>query len=124
MRLLLEHRADPSIQQKSGITALMLAAGQGRGLSAFADEYATEPQMLEDVKVLLEQRVDVNAATDAGQTALHFAALSMDSAVELLAKNGARLDTADKQGRTPMDMANGRGGPGRGTGGRSPSEHY
>ena len=49
------------------------------------------------------------AATDA----LHFAALSMDSVVELLAKNGANLEAADRQNRTPMDMARGRGGPGR-----------
>lgn len=113
MRLLLERGADPSLRQKSGITALMLAAGLGRGLSTFADEYASEAQMLDAVKVLLEKHVDVNAANDAGQTALHFAALSMDSVVELLVKNGAKLDAADRQGRTPMDMANGRGGPGR-----------
>ena len=74
---------------------------------------ATEAQMLEAVKVLLEQHVDVNAANDAGQTALHFAALSMDSVVELLVMNGANLDAADKQGRTPLDMALGKGGPGR-----------
>jgi ankyrin repeat protein len=113
MRLLLEHGADPSIQQKNRTTALMLAAGQGRGLGTFADEFATEAEMLEAVKVLLERHVDINAANDAGQTALHFAALSMDSVVELLVKNGAKLDATDKQGRTPLDMASGKGGPGR-----------
>jgi len=113
MRVLLERGADPHMKQKSQVTALMLASGLGRNLSAFADEYATEAQMLEAVKVLLEQHVDVNAVTDSGQTAIHYAALTMDSIVELLAKNGAKLDIADKQGRTPMDMANGKGGPGR-----------
>jgi len=113
MRLLLDRGADPSTEQKNKVTALMQAAGLGRGLGVFNDEYATEPQMLEAVKVLLERHVDVNAANDAGQTALHFAALSMDSVVELLAKNGAKLDAKDRQGRTPMDMANGKGGPGR-----------
>ena len=113
MRLLLARRCGSHDRTEESTTALMLAAGLGRGLGTFADEYATEAQMLEAVKVLLEQHVDVNAANDAGQTALHFAALSMDSVVELLVKNGANLDAADKQGRTPLDMALGKGGPGR-----------
>jgi ankyrin repeat protein len=113
IRLLLAHGADPAAEQKNRTTALMLASGLGRGLGTFADEYAVEKQMFEAVKVLLEQHVDVNAANDAGQTALHFAALSMDSVVKLLAENGAKLDTTDKQGRIPLDMALGKGGPGR-----------
>src|SRR5207237_5226903 len=39
MRLLLDNGADPSIVQKNHTTALMLAAGLGRGLGTFADEY-------------------------------------------------------------------------------------
>ncbi len=113
MRLLIERGADPSAEQKNHTTALMLASGQGRGLGTFADEVATESQMLEAVKILLDHHVDVNAANDAGQTALHFAALSMDSVVELLVKNGANLRATDKQNRTPLDMASGKGGPGR-----------
>ena len=113
IRLLLEHGADPSIEQKNHVTALILAAGLGRGLGVFNDEFATEKQQYEAVKVLLDRHVDVNAATDAGQTALHFAALSMDTVVELLVMNGAKLDLKDKQGRTPLDMASGKGGPGR-----------
>jgi uncharacterized protein len=113
MRLLLDRGADPKLEQKTRVTALMLASGLGRNLSAFNDEFATEAQMLEAVKLLLDQHVDVNAVNEGGQTALHFAALSMDSVVEVLAKNGASLDIKDRQGRTPMDMANGKGGPGR-----------
>jgi ankyrin repeat protein len=113
MRLLLERGADPTLTQRTRVTALILAAGMGRGLGVFNDEYSTEPQQLEAVQVLLDRHVDVNAANEAGQTALHFAALSMDSVVELLVKNGAKLDATDRQNRTPMDMANGKGGPGR-----------
>src|SRR5262245_52678232 len=113
MRLLLDYGADPTTEQKNHITALMLAAGLGRGLGTFADEFSKEAQQLEAVKVLLDRHVDLNAVTDAGQTALHFAALSMDSVVELLVMNGAKLDIKDKQGRTPLDMALGKGGPGR-----------
>src|SRR5437867_11535981 len=91
----------------------MLAARLGRGLGTIADEYASEAQMFGAVKILLDQHVNVNAANDSGQTALHFAALSMDSVVELLLMNGAKIDAADRQGRTPLDMALGKGGPGR-----------
>jgi ankyrin repeat protein len=113
MRLLLAAGADPSMQQKNHTSAMMFAAGLGRGLGTFADEFATESQMIDAVKVLLEQRVDLNVANDAGQTALHFAALSMDSVVELLVLNGANIGATDKQNRTPLDMALGKGGPGR-----------
>src|SRR5215471_1964483 len=113
MRVLLQHGANPALAQKNHVTALMLAAGLGRGLGTFADEFSTEAQQLEAVKVLLNQHVDINGANDAGQTALHFAALSMDSVVELLVMNGASLDARDKQNRTPLDMALGKGGPGR-----------
>src|SRR5207249_545434 len=64
IHLLLERGANPSMVQKSRTTALMLAAGLGRGLGTFADEYAVEVQMREAVKVLLEQHVDINAAND------------------------------------------------------------
>jgi uncharacterized protein len=113
MRVLLDHGADPEMQQKNHVTALMLAAGLGRGLGTFADEYASEKEQFEAVKVLLDRHVNVAAANDAGQTALHFAALSMDSVVDLLIMNGANLEAKDRQGRTPLDMASGKGGPGR-----------
>ena len=113
MKLLLDHGADPAIHQKNGATALMLAAGLGRGLGVFAKDYATEAQMLEGVKVLVERGVDVNAVDARGDTAVHFAALSSDSIVKYLAEHGAKLDIKDKQGRTPIDMALGAGGPGR-----------
>lgn len=113
MRLLLDNGADPGLTQNNGTTALMMAAGLGRGLGVFAKDYATEAQMLEGVKVLVARGVDVNAANDKGQTALHFAALSSDSIVQFLGEHGARLDAKDKQGRTPLDMALGAGGPGR-----------
>jgi uncharacterized protein len=113
MRLLLDNGADPALPQRNHTTALMMAAGFGRGLGVFAKDYATEAQMLEGLKVLLDRHVDVNAANDNGQTALHFAALSSDATVKLLAGHGAQLDIKDKQGRTPLDFALGAGGRGR-----------
>lgn len=113
MRLLLANGADPSLRQKNGTTALMLAAGLGHGLGVFAKEYATEPAMLEAVKLLVAQHVDINAADDKGETPLHFAALASDPVVKFLAQSGANLAAKDKQGRTAMDMALGHGGRGR-----------
>lgn len=113
MRLLLANGADPSIREKNGTTALMLAAGLGHGLGVFAKEYATEPAMLEAVKILVAQHVDVNAADDKGETALHFAALASDPVVRFLVESAADLYAKDKQGRTAMDMAMGHGGRGR-----------
>jgi hypothetical protein len=97
----------------------MLAAGLGRGLNVFAGDYASDAQMLEAVRVLLARQVDVNAVNENGQTAVHFAALSMDPVVRLLAENGADLAIKDKQGRTALDFA--MGGGGRGRGGAAPA---
>jgi len=113
MRLLLENGADPELAQRNHTTALMLAAGLGRGLGVFAKDYATEAQMIEGLQVLLDRHVNLNATNDAGQTALHFAALSSDNIVKILAEHGATLDIKDKQGRTPLDFALGAGGRGR-----------
>ena len=119
MSLLLAHGADPSHRQKNGTTALMLAAGLGRGLGVFAGDYATDAQMLEAVRMLLVRHVNVNAVNENGQTAVHFAALSMDPVVRLLAENGADLAIKDKQGRSALDFA--MGGGGRGRGGAAPA---
>ncbi len=67
------------------------------------------------------------------QTAVHFAAEAADvnlpqpsdDMVRLLAEHGAKLDVADKQGRTPVEMAQGKGLRGRAGGPVAPREmHY
>jgi ankyrin repeat protein len=113
MRLLLDHGADPSIVQKNHTTALMLAAGLGRGQGVFAKDYATDREMLQAVKVLVARGVDVNAVNDNGQTAMHLAVRVSDDIVRYLAANGAALNVKDKQGRTPLDAALGMGVRGR-----------
>ena len=113
MRLLLEYGADAAIVQKNHTTALMLAAGLGRGLGVFAKDYATDLEMLEAVRVLVARDVDLNAVNDNGQTAVHFAVRVSDDIVRYLAANGAKLDVKDKQGHTPLDAALGMGVRGR-----------
>lgn len=113
IELLLAHGADPGIAQKNHTTALMFAAGLGRGQGVFAKDYATEAELLGSVKVLVEHGADVNAVSDAGETALHYAAQASDDIVRYLAAHGAKLDAKDKQGRAPVDMALGVGLRGR-----------
>src|SRR3984893_11252161 len=105
MRALLDGGADAALTQRNGATALMLAAGLGRGAGAFQKDVGTEADLLEAVKLCVEHGVDVNAVNATGETALHFAVQSGDSLVKYLAQKGALLDVKDKQGRTPLDVA-------------------
>jgi uncharacterized protein len=109
IRLLLEHGANPNAVQKNGTTALMLAAGLGRGTGAFTKDYATEAELLESVRVLVAAGADVNAVDDKGETPLHFGAQASDDIVRFLAEKGAKLDVKDHKGRTPVEMALGVG---------------
>jgi ankyrin repeat protein len=114
MKVLLAAGADPTLAQPNGTTSLMLASGVGRGLGVFAKDYGTEADLLDAVKTLLARKVDVNASTNNGLTALHYAAQAgLDSVVAALASAGATLDAKDKNGRTPVDVALGVGGRGR-----------
>jgi len=61
------------------------------------------------VELGVDSGVDINAANDSGQTALHIAAQASDGIVKYLAEHGANLDAKDKQGRTALDVAMGVG---------------
>ena len=71
--------------------------------------YSESPaRWLEAVQLCLEIGGDVNAVNDMGLAAMHGAAnRGSDDIIELLAKRGAQLDKADKEGRTPMVWAEG-----------------
>ena len=110
MRLLLAYGADPYIATNDNSTPLMVAAGIGflTG-STFA---WPESDALEALELCIELG-NVNAANTAGLTALHGAAFrGWNGGVQTLVNRGAKLDAKDKQGRTPMNWADGvyRGG--------------
>jgi ankyrin repeat protein len=110
MRVLLDAKADPAVMQKDRTTVLMLAAGAGwrTGETILGGtDYGEESDAIEAVKLCLERGADVNAADEDGLTALHHAVVRGSGVVRLLVDHGARLDTKDKHGRTPLDVAQG-----------------
>jgi uncharacterized protein len=133
MRLLLEHGALLRLPNENGITPLMAAAGYGsiecdiRGYGPGIPHYHAhdvEERSIETLAVLLEAGADVDARTTGGrggrgpgQTALFGAAFwGWNEVVRYLVEQGARIDVADTEGRTPVDAALGRaGGHGRGS---------
>jgi ankyrin repeat protein len=106
MRLLLEYHADPNIKTFNGTTPLMAAAGVNWTVSQTFDE---GPQaLLEAVKLAQSLGNDVNATNDMGLQAIHGAAnRGSNDIIRFLVEKGARLDVADKQGRTPLTWAKG-----------------
>jgi ankyrin repeat protein len=94
-RLLLAHGADPSITTFDHTTALMAASGVGWA-DGFIREHS-EDETLELVRLLLDLGNPVNAANDAGITALHGAAYKgANRAVKFLVDHGADLAAKDK----------------------------
>ena len=123
MRALAGAGADPRFAMKDGTTALIAAIVPTRGLGTFragdrreryqgpADvaakgEGEDEALTLATAKRALELGADVNAATQAGDTALHIASgLAANTVVQLLVEQGALLDQKNKRGLTPLGVA-------------------
>jgi uncharacterized protein len=107
MRLLLDHGANPKIPTFAGTTALMAAAGMNWTFAQTYDE-GTD-RLLEAVKLCFELGLSVNEANSMGLTALHAAANrpGSDPIIQWLVDQGAKLDVADNEGRTPLTWAEG-----------------
>ena len=112
MRALADAGADTRLPNKDGITPLMAVTGVGWGGGVDRRAASTpegfvfggdEDRALAAAKLALDLGADVNAATEAGDTALHGAATKgYNSLVQLLAEKGARLEAKNKRGRTPL----------------------
>jgi ankyrin repeat protein len=106
MRLLLDHKADPTIATFAGTTALMAAAGVNWVVNQTYTE--GEEKLLEAVKLLTDLGLDVNATNSMGLTAAMGAAnRGSDSIIQFLFSKGARLDVKDKAGRTAYNWSEG-----------------
>jgi ankyrin repeat protein len=106
MKLLLAHGADPKITTAGGTTALVTASGGNLAVQQSFVE--SRESSMAAVKLCLELGLDVNAKNETGFTAVMGAAnKGWDDILELLVKSGARLDVADKDGRTPLRWAKG-----------------
>jgi uncharacterized protein len=103
LRLLLEQGADSNLANESGTTALMLAAGLG-----WRELYSggSEADAIEFMKICMEKGANVNDANQEGNTPLHGAAQRGSQAlIRFLIAAGAKLDTKNKRGLTPLDEA-------------------
>jgi ankyrin repeat protein len=106
MRLLVARGADPNLATDAGTTPLMAAAGVNWAVAETYDEGASA--LLEAVKLAHSLGNDANAVNSMGIAAIHGAAnRGSNEIIEYLAANGARLDVADREGRTPLDWAAG-----------------
>jgi ankyrin repeat protein len=109
MRLLLAAGADPHLRLRNHATALMIAAGVGwrdaRGDGPRVTPI-TEAGSIEAITLCLELGLDVDAFNDDGDTAVHGAALrGADRVVAFLAERKAKLDSRNRTGATPLDVA-------------------
>jgi len=109
MKLLLAAGADPKAAL-SNTTALMFAAGFGwRDGSPVAPSYdqGTPEEATQAIALLLDLGLDINAANDNGDTALHMAVTGRGSPaiVRFLIARGANLEAKNKRGQTPLAAA-------------------
>ena len=115
LRTLAEHGADAQVMPYNGETSLKAALGVPRisqenrrnRVGIPIPDPADEEQMTLDlVGIALDRGVDVNAADDGGNTALHDAVRrGFGAVVELLAAHGAELDIANERGQTALILA-------------------
>ena len=109
LRLLLGAGSDPHATTTDGTTPLMVAAGLGRSTYTPREPRGVRsPGAERAVEILLEAGADVNAANEAGFTALHGAAFrGLNEVIEYLVARGADIDARDFRGRTAYRMAEG-----------------
>jgi ankyrin repeat protein len=115
MRLLVERGASPLAAPKDGTTALKAAMGFAGGLTENRQNRYGVPPLdpdeeerltLEAARIAIEKGVNVNAATTAGDTALHDAVRQrFNRVIQFLVDHGANLNVKNKRNETPLSLA-------------------
>ncbi len=104
MQILAANGADTRMANNTGTTPLMAAAGVD--IAFLGEDTGTHDDAAEAVKVALAFPHDLNAANNAGWTALHGAARrGALPIVETLIARGASLSAKNKNGWTPLTVA-------------------
>jgi ankyrin repeat protein len=108
MKLLLEWGANPFQTNKTGANALMMSAGLAWKVPW---SRGSQEEAIEAAKLLLDLGLDIHAADESGQTALHGAAMRTEQdatkLIQYLVDAGANLYARTKAGRTPLDESGG-----------------
>lgn len=109
MRLLIEHGADPLLTAEGGANALMLAAGLAKRHATDVGYFIwEEEQAVEAVALAIELGLDVNTATDRGETALHGATRhAAHDVIRFLVEQGADLEARTWADQTALRIAEG-----------------
>ena len=109
MRILAEAGADPFATTVDGTTALTLAAGLGKRAATDITYYDwNQDNAIEAVQVALDRGIDINAANEWGETALHAATYhAADELIQFLVDHGANLDATNWEVQTPLRLAKG-----------------
>jgi hypothetical protein len=109
LKLLVTLGADPTLRNADGCTPLMAAAGLGT--RSVEEEAGTDEEAVEAVTYLLALGADLDAVSNAGDTAMHGAAFAnFPKVIKLLDAKGAKLEvwnTRNKRGWTPLLIAEG-----------------
>lgn len=115
LRSLIQRGADPLFVSSTGVTTLQVAMGNsGSNLDHRRDRIGNAPlnyaenerTTLALAELLVELGVDVNAADNRGQTALHHAVLKdFVSVVEYLLASGADINAQNQREQTPLLLA-------------------
>jgi ankyrin repeat protein len=114
LQVLLDGGASVDLTTKTQKTALMYAASRLNGFRGTPNR-GTGEAAANAVALLVNRGADIHAVDASGQSALHLAAARAEPVVvRQLVASGATLTLRDQQGRTPLDLAMGVGGRGRG----------
>lgn len=125
VRALIERGANPDTASRQGMTPLMMArssvlvdllhhAGANIDFATYGGQtaliLATKRNQLDVVRSLLERGADIEAATDRGEAAIHFAASIYDpqgrlGCLEALLQAGADVNEETNEGVTPLMIA-------------------